>query len=546
MHVRFLRGNREICVSIGEKPSSTGPHREGTAPKLMMNDMQKSDSLVVAAKSANNLESIRSGAESMEPRSGVKGNVSQSHTCRTQGRESVSQRLERVRQVAKERKKDKLTALMHHVDVDLLRESYFWLQRKAAAGVDGVTWQQYGEGLEERLVQLHERIHSGAYRALPSRRQYIPKPDGRQRPLGIAALEDKVVQRAVVEVLNAVYEQDFLGFSYGFRPRRSQHQALDALSVGITRTNVSWIVDADIRSFFDQVSHDWLMRFLEHRIGDRRILRLISKWLKAGTLEGAMLTMGNNGTPQGAVISALLANIYLHYVFDVWAHQWRQRHARGNVVIVRYADDIVVGTDKQDDARRFLQVMRLRMEQFALTLHPEKTRVIEFGRFAAENRGKRGLGKPQTFNFLGFTHISGADRRGKFMLLRISRRDRMIATLKRMKEELRRRWHHSVEAQGRWLRQVVQGYFNYHAVPLNSRQLGRFRHQVTVLWMRALRRRSQKDDTTWRRMHRLQMAWLPRASILHPYPNVRFDATHPRQEPGARIAHAGIRAGGVG
>jgi group II intron reverse transcriptase/maturase len=326
----------------------------------------------------------------------------------------VFQRLERVRQAARLRKKEKFTALMHLVDVELLRQSYFWLQKNAAAGVDGVTWHQYGEELEQKLVDLHGRIHRNAYRATPSRRQYIPKSDGRLRPLGIAALEDKIVQRAVVEVLNAVFETDFLGFSYGFRPKRSQHQALDALAVGIARTNVSWIVDADIRSFFDTVSHEWLIRFVEHRIGDPRIVRLIGKWLKAGTLEEGVLVASEEGTPQGAVISPLLANIYLHYVFDLWAHQWRQRHARGNVVIVRYADDIVVGTDKESDAKQFVRAMKARLEQFSLALHPEKTRVLEFGRFAADNRAKRGQGKPQTFNFLGFTHISGADRRGKW------------------------------------------------------------------------------------------------------------------------------------
>jgi len=509
----------------------------------MMHGTQKSDSPIVAMKPANKPES--SGAESVEPRGGAEGNADQSRTCRTQSRESVFQRLDRVRQAARQRKKEKFTALMHLVDVELLRQSYFWLQKNAAAGVDGVTWQQYGEGLEDKLAQLHGRIHRNAYRATPSRRQYIPKADGRLRPLGIAALEDKIVQRALVEVLNAVYEQDFLGFSYGFRPGRNQHQALDALSVGITRTNVSWIVDADIKSFFDTVSHTWLIRFLEHRIGDPRIIRLIGKWLKAGTLEEGKLITNEEGTPQGAVISPLLANIYLHYAFDLWAQQWRQRHARSNVVIVRYADDIVVGMDKQSDAKSFLQAMRARLAQFTLTLHPDKTRVIEFGRFAADNRAKRGLGKPQTFAFLGFTHISGHDRRGKFMLRRITRRDRMMLALRRIKEELRRRWHQSVHEQGQWLRQVVRGYFAYHAVPTNSLRLQSFRYQVTDLWRRALRRRGQRDRTTWSTASRLAAEWLPRARILHPWPNVRFDATHPRHEPGARIAPAGICAGGA-
>jgi RNA-directed DNA polymerase len=513
----------------------------------MMYGTQKSDSPVVAVKPANKPEHLHagSGAESVEPRGGAKGNAGQSRTCRTQSRESVFQRLDRVRQAARLRKKERFTALMHLVDIELLRQSYFWLQKNAAAGVDGVTWHQYGEGLEEKLVDLHERIHRNAYRATPSRRQYIPKSDGRLRPLGIAALEDKIVQRAVVEVLNAVFETDFLGFSYGFRPKRSQHQALDALAVGVARTNVSWIVDADIKSFFDTVSHEWLVKFVEHRIGDPRIVRLIGKWLKAGTLEEGVLVASEEGTPQGAVISPLLANIYLHYVFDLWAHQWRQRHARGNVVIVRYADDIVVGTDKESDARRFVTAMKARLERFSLALHPEKTRVLEFGRFAADNRAKRGQGKPQTFNFLGFTHISGHDRRGKWLLRRITRRDRMVAALKRIKADLRRRWHQSIPEQGRWLRSVVQGYMAYHAVPGNYPSMKVFRGHVTDLWRRALKRRGQRDKTTWRRAFKLAAEWLPRARILHPWPNARFDAIHPRQEPGARIVHAGICAGGA-
>lgn len=380
---------------------------------------------------------------------------------------------------------------------------------------------------------------------LPSRRSYIPKADGQLRPLGITALEDKVVQRALVEVLNAVYEQDFLGFSYGFRPKRGQHDALDALATAIARTNVNWILDADISRFFDTVSHEWLAKFLEHRIGDPRVLRLIGKWLKAGTMEDGHVIPTEEGTPQGSVISPLLANIYLHYVFDLWAQQWRRRHARGNVVFVRYADDIVVGFDKADDARRFRRAMQQRLEQFALSLHPEKTRLIEFGRFAAQNRAKKGRGKPETFNFLGFTHISGRARDGKFMLRRHTRRDRMRAALRRVKDELRRRMHQSIPEQGRWLRRVVQGYLNYHAVPTNSRNMWAFRFHVTDLWRRSLRRRSQKDDTTWARMTRLAADWLPSARVLHPWPVARFTANHPRQEPGARIAHAGICAGGA-
>ncbi|MEF9403796.1 group II intron reverse transcriptase/maturase (plasmid) [Ralstonia solanacearum] len=509
----------------------------------MMNEWEKSDSPIVATKPTNKPE--RSGAESVEPRGGAKGNTGWSHTRRTLSRESVSQRLDRVRQAARQRTKERFTALFHLIDIDLLETAFFWLQRKAAAGVDGVTWHDYEQNLEGNLKDLHGRLHRQAYRAQPSRRRYIPKADGKLRPLGIAALEDKIVQRALVEVLNAVYETDFLGFSYGFRPRRSQHDALDALATAIARTNVSWILDADISRFFDTVNHEWLTRFIGHRIGDQRVIRLIRKWLKAGAMEDGVIESTDEGTPQGSVISPLLANIYLHYVFDLWANQWRKRHAEGNVVIVRYADDVVVGFDKQHDAKRFKRAMQQRLAQFGLSVHPEKTRLIQFGRFAAQNRAARGLGKPETFNFLGFTHISGCARDGKFLLWRKTRRDRFRAALRQIKEGLQRRRHQSIREQGQWLRRVVQGYFNYHAVPTNFPALKAFRAHVINLWRRALRRRSQKDNTTWARVLRLAAQWLPRARILHPWPNMRFDAKHPRQEPGARIAHAGICAGGV-
>ena len=497
----------------------------------MMHGRQKSDLGVVAQKLAN--KPGRPGAESVERRPGTKGNMVGLHTHRTQGRTGVSQRLDRVRQAARQRKKERFTALFHYVDTDLLRESFFWLQRKAAAGVDGVTWQDYERDLEVRLSALHDRLHRGAYRALPSRRQYIAKPDGTQRPLGIAALEDKIIQRAVVEVLNAVYEADFLGFSYGFRPGRGQHDALDALAVGITRTNVNYIVDADVEKFFDRLSHDWLMRFVEHRIGDPRVLRLIRKWLKAGVMEDGVLTQAETGTPQGAVVSPLLANVYLHYVFDLWVQQWRQRQARGNMIVVRYADDSVVGFELLADAERFLSEMRLRMEQFGLSVHPHKTRLIEFGRHAARRRAKRGLGKPETFNFLGFTHICGHTRRGKFALQRMTRRDRMQLALRRLKEQLRRIRHHAIPQQGARLRQVLMGYFAYHAVPTNGRRLSAFRHHVIRSWMWSLRRRSQKDSISWARIKRLADQWLPLPRILHPWPEQRFAVTHPRWEPGA-------------
>jgi group II intron reverse transcriptase/maturase len=440
----------------------------------------------------------------------------------------VSPGLARVRNAARQRKKEKFTALLHHVTVDLLRQAFLGLKRRAAPGVDGVTWRTYEAGLEANLQGLHALVHQGSYRALPVRRRFIPKPDGKQRPLGIAALEDKIVQRAVVTVLNAIYEEDFLGFSYGFRPGRSPHDALDALSVAISDTPVNWILDADIRGFFDSVSQSWLIRFLEHRVGDERIIRLVRKWLKAGVLEEGKWSVSETGTPQGAVVSPLLANVYLHYVFDLWAQQWRRREATGNVIVVRYADDIVAGFEHEVDARRFWDAMQARFERFTLELHGEKTRLLEFGRHAAARRRRRGLGKLETFAFLGFTFICGRSRRGAFLLQRRTRRDRMRGTLRQVKVELRRRMHATIPEQGRWLRTVVSGFFAYHAVPTNSRALGAFRHDVVDLWRRTLRRRSQKDRMTWDRMTKLADAWLPSPRILHPWPDRRFAVKHPR------------------
>ena len=399
----------------------------------MMNELEKSDPLIVAEQPTN--KQGQPSAEPVERRKGAEGNSGETRMRRTLSRGSVPRGLDRVRQAARARQKERFTALLHHVNVELLKAAYFWLKRKAAPGVDGVTWWDYEQNIEANLVDLHTRVHRGTYRALPSRRKYIPKPDGRQRPLRIAALEDKIVQRAVVEVLNAIYEEDFRGFSYGFRPGRGQHDALDALAVGITRTKVSWIQDADIAGFFDSVSHEWLIRFLEHRIGDPRMIRLISKWLKAGVMEDGVVTPTEAGTPQGAVVSPLLANIYLHYVFDLWAERWRHHHAQGNVIFVRYADDSVAGFEHEADAKRFLADLQQRMEQFALSLNRDKTRLIEFGRYATDSHARRGLGKPETFNFLGFTHICGRSfQNGKFQLKRKTRRDRMRAKLREIKE----------------------------------------------------------------------------------------------------------------
>jgi RNA-directed DNA polymerase len=493
-----------------------------------MHRHEKSDSAIVAAKPTNNAGRKRPAAEPVERRAGAEGNASQQRTRRAQDRVSVSQALARVRQAARQRRKERFTALFHHVTVDLLRMAFFALKRNAAPGVDGLTWQDYEADLEPKLVDLHDRVHRGAYRAQPSRRRYIPKPDGRQRPLAVAALEDKIVQRATTAVLNAIYEEDFLGFSYGFRPRRSQHDALDALVVAITSTKVNYILDADIAGFFDAVSQEWLLRFLNHRIGDPRIIRLVRKWLQAGVLEDGIVTVSETGTGQGSVASPLLANVYLHYAFDLWAERWRRREATGDMIIVRYADDIVVGFEVEADARRFWEAMRERLQEFSLSLHPAKTRLIEFGRFAADRRARRGLGKPETFKFLGFTFICSKSHRGTFVLRRRTRGDRMRGKLREIKEELRRRRHQPIPEQGRWLRQLVTGFFAYHAVPTNSAALSTFRYNVMGLWRRSLARRSQKARLTWTRMGKLADEWLPMPQILHPWPSVRFAVRHPR------------------
>jgi RNA-directed DNA polymerase len=495
----------------------------------MMYGREKSDSAIVAMKPTNTAG--QPAVESVERRAETKGKAGQQSTRRAQDRESVSQALDRIRQAARQRKKEKFTSLCHHLSIPMLRTAFFELKREAAPGVDGLTWVEYEADLDRRIEDLHSQLHRGAYRAQPSRRRYIPKADGRQRPLAVAALEDKIVQRATVAVLNAIYEEDFLGLSYGFRPGRSQHDALDALIVGITSTKVNYILDADIRSFFDEVSQQWLERFLRHRIGDPRIIRLIQKWLKAGVLEDGVVAISDKGTGQGSVASPLLANIYLHYVFDLWAARWRRREATGNMIIVRFADDIVVGFEHEADARRFWDAMRERLQEFALSLHPDKTRLIEFGRRAATRRAQCGLGKPETFNFLGFTLICGKSRQGRFLLKRRTRRDRMRAKLREIKEELWRRMHEPIPEQGKWLKQVVTGFFNYHAVPTNSTALEAFRYYVTVLWHRSLRRRSQKHALNWERMGELADDWLPRPRILHPWPSDRFAVRHPRWEP---------------
>jgi RNA-directed DNA polymerase len=474
-------------------------------------------------KPSNNAQG--GAAEMVEGSGSAKGNTTEETRPGLSAGQGAPSDLSRVRRVAATDKEARFTALLHHVDVDRLRAAYRALKPKAAPGVDGVTWADYGLELGDNLKDLHARVHRGAYRAKPSRRVFIPKPDGRLRPLGVAALEDKILQRALVEVLNAIYETDYLGFSYGFRPGRSPHHALDALAAGIVGKNVNWVLDADFSDYFSSLDHQWLMKFLEHRIADRRVLRLIQKWLAAGVIEEGSWTAFEDGVPQGASASPLLANVYAHYVLDLWAHQWRTRQARGDVIIVRWADDFVVGFEHREDAELFQVELRDRLARFGLGLNAEKTRLIEFGRHAARDRAARGLGKPETFRFLGFTHICGKTRKsGRFKLTRHTDSKRVRRKLLAVKSEMWKRMHLPIPEQGRWLASVLSGHYRYYAVPDNIEALSAFRYQIIRHWFKSLRRRSQKHRLDWARMDRLADQWLPLPRILHPWPEQRFAA----------------------
>lgn len=461
----------------------------------------------------------------------TKENTVESNTRPTQSGERVTQGLQGVRERARRNKQERFTALLHHVTPELLRESFFALKRKAAPGADGVTWAEYATGLEDRLKDLHGRVHRGAYRAQPSRRVYIPKANGQQRPLGIAAVEDKIVQQAVVTVLNAIYEEDFRGFSYGFRPGRSQHMALDALYVAIKRRRVNWILDLDLKSFFDNIPKEKLVQLAGKRIADPRVLRLIQKWLTAGVLEDGVWSETEAGTPQGAVVSPLLSNVYLHYVLDQWTDQWRQA-ARGDITIVRYADDAILGFEHQHEAERYLRELKEHLREHGLELNEDKTRLIRFGRFARLNRAERGEGKPEAFTFLGLQHICGVNRMGRFEVRRITDGERRRKKLQQLKQELRWRMHAPITQVGEWLRSVLRGYYQYHAVPGNLPVLSRFRWQVARLWYRTLCQRSQRRPT-WNKCGPIFDHWLPTPQVLHDFPDARFDArrlaaSHPR------------------
>jgi group II intron reverse transcriptase/maturase len=527
----LLNGNRETSEASGGNKSD----RHGKENLYSVRERNRGVGLAHSNKEGG--EQSESGGAA-----GVKGPDQgehvKPHTGSTPSEPTVLTGLERVRRTAREDKQARFTALLHHLTVDLLRESFLSLKRKASPGVDGVTWKQYEPNLEERLIELHGRVHRGAYRAYPSKRVYLEKPDGRKRPLGIAVLEDKIVQGAVVRILNAIYEEDFLGFSYGFRPESGAHDALDALSVALQFEKVGWVLDADIQSFFDTLSHEWTLKFIQHRIADPRIIRLIQKWLKAGVSEEGEWSATTIGTPQGAVISPLLANVYLHYALDLWAHRWR-RQIQGEMFIVRYADDVVFAFQHQDEAERFRHELAERLREFGLELHPEKTRLIEFGRFAAGNRRDRGQGPPETFDFLGLTHICTPGRNGKFQVKRRTVAKRMRARLASIKLELRRRMHRPVAETGEWLRSVVSGYYQYHAVPGNLPMMGRFRYRLVRLWWRTLMRRGDRRPT-WRQLTPLFERWLAHATVRHPYPIERFRAQHPRWEPYAGNLHVRI------
>jgi RNA-directed DNA polymerase len=524
-----MHENRETSrVSVsGREPDRSGKMQNRTPDT---HAREESDHAILPMNQPNNEGSP--SAEAGEGRAWTKENIVRFHTSPTQSGARVSQGLNGVRQAAQRNKQERFTALLHHVTVDLLRDSFYALQRKAAPGVDGMTWQEYETGLEDRLNDLHSRVQRGAYRAQPSRRVFIPKADGRQRPLGIAALEDKVVQQAVVTILNQIYEVDFQGFSYGFRPGRSPHQALDALSVGLHSKRVKWVFDADICGFFDNLSHEWAVKFIEHRVADRRILRLIQKWLQAGVSEDGQWSETTTGVPQGSVASPLIANVYLHYVFDLWVEAWRRKVACGDVIVVRYADDLVVGFESRAEAERFREAFQERLAKFGLEVNAEKTRLIEFGRFAAQDRQQRGEGKPETFTFLGFTHYCGKRRgNGAFIVWRKTAKKRMVAKLKAIKVELRNRRHEPVASTGAWLQKVVAGYSQYHAVPGNLDSLRIFRQRLARLWRTALGRRSQRGTLRWDQFTPIFNHWIPLPRVLHPYPLERFRATHPRWKP---------------
>lgn len=517
MHGCVLSGTREIQIVGNGVP----PAAKGVRHKAAGEAVGKSDEVIVVTKRTNKIST--SMAESVERRASAERNPGSRAAAGTQRPAETDAGLLRVREAAKGNRSLRFDNLLHHITVPLLVQAYQALRKDAAPGVDGVDWVTYGVGVRQRLEQLHQAVHTGRYRPQPVRRQWIPKPDGRQRPLGIASVEDKVVQQALTWVLEAIYEVDFLGFSYGFRPGRSQHDALDAVYMAITTRKVGWVLDADIEACFDRIEHGKLLAVLGRRIADRRVLRLIEQTLAAGVLEEGKWQRTEAGVPQGAVISPLLANVFLHDAIDRWVHGWRERCARGTVSIVRYADDFVIGVQYRDDGERVREGLRQRLARYGLTLHPGKTRLMQFGRFAKADRKQRGLGKPETFDFLGFTHCCGVRRSdGGYALRRLSIAKRVRGFLRKIKQELRLHYAWSIARQGSWLRSKIQGYFQYHGVPGNQAALQLVRREVCRMWMRTLRRRSQRYDMTWQRFSSRVRRWIPTCKVVHPYPSQRF------------------------
>lgn len=491
--------------------------REGGEPQSVGRASEESDAGMVPEKSA---KTRVTPVESMEGRPAAEGKSALRNAPRAQDREGALTQVERIGQRAKEKKGERFENLLSAIKAPLLKEAYQRLRKDAASGVDEVTWKEYGEALDARVHDLQDRIHRGSYHPQPVRRVHIPKGTG-TRPLGIPTLEDKVVQQAARMVLEPIYEREFMGFSYGYRPGRSPHKALTAVAELISR-KTSWVLDADIRSFFDTIDHEWMKQFIEHRIGDKRMVRLLMKWLHAGVLEDGELHEVKAGTPQGGIISPLLANLYLHYVLDLWANQWRKRHARGEVYIVRYADDLVMGFQYEQDARAMREALATRFAKFGLELHPDKTRVIRFGRFALEGAKSEGRTRPETFDFLGFTHIASVARNGKFLLKRRTSRKKRKAKLMLLREAIRERRHEPVRAQHKWLASVLQGHYRYYGVPTNSLALKQFREQVRVTWHRQLQHRSQR--AAWSRVQLAKFEKhfpLPSPRIHHPWPNLR-------------------------
>ena len=486
----------------------------------MTNGYRESDILIVSKKPLNKVSDNKRMAEKVEKRRMAERNPSKQNRGRAQNRITLPNELDRIRHAARKNREEQFVSLWHHVyDIGRLRRSFLKLKRNSAAGIDKMTWKEYGQDLENNLENLSKRLRQGSYRAKAVKRVFIPKLDGRKRPIGIPVLEDKIVQKSMVEVLNAIYEVDFLGFSYGFRPGRSQHNALNAVVEAIEGRKVNWVLDVDISGFFDAIDHEWLIKFIEHRVRDKRVIRQIRKWLNAGVMEVGQWRKTEEGTPQGGSASPLLANIYLHYVFDLWANSWRKRKATGDVVMIRYADDIVLGFQYQHELKRFLKELEKRFEKFNLKLHPRKTHSIEFGRYAAERRKERGKGKPETFDFLGFTHICSRSRMGKFTVLRKTSVKKMRNKLQELKRTLREKMHWSIPDVGKWLKSVIIGHCRYYGVPWNGKSLTTFRSVLTRMWYKTLRRRSQKSRITWKRMSRLAKIWLPIPFICHPYPN---------------------------